>query len=101
MSTPIGAIVVALATLTVDFPTATILWVAFVIVYERFENYLVQPLVYGKAPDVNPLVTILGVLAGASLLGVLGALLAIPIAAAVQIAQRDWWACHGAAPELP
>jgi predicted PurR-regulated permease PerM len=87
----IGAIVVALATLTVDFPTATIVWLAFVIVYQRFENYLVQPMVYGKALDINPLVTILGVLAGASLLGILGALLAIPIAAAVQIVARDWW----------
>jgi predicted PurR-regulated permease PerM len=87
----IGAIVVALATATVDFPTATIVWVAFVIVYQRFENYLVQPLVYGRALNVNPLVTILGVLAGASLLGILGALLAIPIAAAVQIILLDWW----------
>jgi predicted PurR-regulated permease PerM len=84
---------------TVDFPTATIAWAAFVIVYQRFENYLVQPLVYGRALDVNPLVTILGVLAGASLLGILGALLAIPIAAAVQIVLRDWWANREAAPE--
>jgi predicted PurR-regulated permease PerM len=95
----IGAIVVALATLTVDFPTATIVWVAFVIVYQRFENYLVQPLVYGRALNVNPLVTILGVLAGASLLGILGALLAIPVAAAVQIILRDWWATRSAASE--
>ncbi|HEX6715009.1 MAG TPA: AI-2E family transporter [Thermoleophilaceae bacterium] len=95
----IGASVVALATLTVDFPTATIVWVAFVIAYQRFENYLVQPLVYGRAVNVNPLVTILGVLAGASLLGILGALLAIPVAAAVQIILRDWWANRTAAPE--
>jgi len=95
----IGAIVVAFATVTVDFPTATIVWVAFVIVYQRFENYLVQPLVYGRTLNVNPLVTILGVLAGASLLGILGALLAIPIAAAVQIVLRDWWANRGAAAE--
>ena len=88
----IGAIVVVLATLTVDFPTATIIWVAFVIVYQRVENYLLQPLVYGRTLNVDPLVTILGVLAGASLLGILGALLAIPIAAAVQIVLRDWWA---------
>ena len=93
----IGAIVVAFATVTVDFPTATIVWVAFVIVYQRFENYLVQPLVYGRTLNVNPLVTILGVLAGASLLGILGALLAIPIAAAVQIVLRDWWASRGVA----
>jgi len=95
----IGALVVAFATVTVDFPTATIVWVAFVIVYQRFENYLVQPLVYGRTLNVNPLVTILGVLAGASLLGILGALLAIPIAAAVQIVLRDWWANRGAAAE--
>jgi predicted PurR-regulated permease PerM len=39
------------------------------------------------------------VLAGASLLGVLGALLAIPVAAAVQIILRDWWANRTAAPK--
>lgn len=95
----IGAIIVAFATATVDFPTTTIIWVAFVIVYQRFENYLVQPLVYGRALDVNPLVTILGVLAGAALLGILGALLAIPVAAAIQIVLRDWWANRAALAE--
>jgi predicted PurR-regulated permease PerM len=52
----------------------------------------VQPLVYGKALRVNPIVTIVSVLVGASLLGILGALLAIPTAAAAQIILRDWWA---------
>ena len=88
----LGAIFVALATVTVDFPTATIVWIAFIIVWQRFEDYVVQPLVYGKALRVNPIVTIVAVLAGASLLGILGALLAIPCAAAIQIILRDWWA---------
>jgi predicted PurR-regulated permease PerM len=88
----LGAIFVALATVTVDFPTATIVWVAFIIVWQRFEDDVVQPLVYGRALRVNPIVTIVAVLAGASLLGILGALLAIPIAAAIQIILRDWWA---------
>jgi predicted PurR-regulated permease PerM len=88
----LGAIVVAFATLTVGFPTATIVWLAFIIVWQRFEDYVVQPLVYGKALRVNPIVTIVSVLAGASLLGILGALLAIPTAAAIQIVLRDWWA---------
>ena len=87
----LGAIVVGVATVTVDFPTATIVWVAFIIVWQRFEDYVVQPLVYGKALKVNPIVTILSVLVGASLLGILGALLAIPTAAAIQIVLRDWW----------
>ena len=87
----LGAIFVALATVTVDFPTATIVWIAFIIVWQRFEDYVIQPLVYGKALRVNPIVTIVSVLAGAALLGILGALLAIPIAAAIQILIRDWW----------
>jgi predicted PurR-regulated permease PerM len=87
----LGAIVVALATLTVDFPTATIVWIAFIIVWQRFEDYVVQPLVYGRSLRVNPIVTIVSVLAGAALLGILGALLAIPIAAAIQIVLKDWW----------
>jgi predicted PurR-regulated permease PerM len=40
-------------------------------------------------------VTIVSVLAGASLLGILGALLAIPIAAAIQIVLRGWWRNRG------
>jgi predicted PurR-regulated permease PerM len=87
----IGAVVVALATLTVDFPTATIVWIAFIIVWQRVEDYVVQPLVYGRRLQVNPIVTIVSVLVGAVLLGILGAVLAIPVAAAIQIILRDWW----------
>jgi predicted PurR-regulated permease PerM len=88
----LGAIFVALATLTVSFPAATIVWVVFIIVWQRFEDYVVQPLVYRRALRVNPIVTIVSVLAGATLLGILGALLAIPTAAAIQIVLRAWWA---------
>jgi uncharacterized protein (TIGR02246 family) len=88
----LGAIIVAVATVAVDFPTATIVWVAFIIVWQRFEDYVIQPLVYGRTLRVNPIVTIVSVLAGAALLGILGALLAIPTAAAIQIVLREWWA---------
>ncbi len=87
----VGAIVVALATVTVSFPVATIVWVAFIIVWQRFEDYVVEPAVYGRALHVNPLVTIVAVLAGAELLGILGALIGIPTAAAIQIVISDWW----------
>ena len=88
----LGAVFVGVATVPVNFPTATIVWVAFIIAWQRFEDYVVQPMVYGRALKVNPIVTIVAVLAGASLLGILGALLAIPTAAAIQIVLRDWWA---------
>jgi predicted PurR-regulated permease PerM len=97
----LGAIVVALATLTVHFPIATLVWVAFIIVWQRFEDYVVQPIVYGRSLKVNPIVTILSVLAGASLLGILGALLAIPTAAAIQIVLRDWWSNRTTAAAKP
>jgi len=87
---------VALATAPVSFPTATIVWIAFIIVWQRFEDYVVQPLVYGRALKVNPLVTIVGLLAGGALLGLLGVLLAIPTTAAVQIILRDWWSARTA-----
>jgi predicted PurR-regulated permease PerM len=87
----IGSIVVALATVTVHFPIATIVWIVAIFLWQRFENYVIQPLIYGKMLRVNPLVTIIAVLAGASLLGILGALIAIPTAAAIQILLSDWW----------
>jgi len=91
----LGAIVVALATVSVSFPTATIVWIAFIIVWQRFEDYVVQPLVYGRAVNVNPIVTIISLLVGAELLGLLGVLLAIPTAAAIQIILREWWSAKG------
>ena len=87
----LGAIFVALATLPVDFPTATIVWIVFIILWQRIEDYVVQPLVYGKSVKVNPLVTIVSLLIGGALLGILGVLLAIPTAAAIQIILREWW----------
>ena len=90
----IGAIIAALATLTVDFPTATIVWIVFIVIWQRIEDYVIQPHVYRRAMNMNPLVTIISLLVGADLLGILGVLLAIPAAAAIQIILRDWWAAR-------
>jgi predicted PurR-regulated permease PerM len=53
--------------------------------YQQFENYVLQPRVMKKTVDVAPVVTIVAALLGAALLGVLGALIAVPIAAAIQL----------------
>ena len=87
----IGAVFVGLITLFVDFPTATIVWIIVIVVYQQLENHIVQPIVYRQTVDVRPLVVIVSILVGAALLGVLGALVAIPVAATVQILLRDWW----------
>ena len=64
---------------------------AVLILYQQIENNLIQPYVYGRAVQLHPLVVIVAILIGAALLGVLGALIAIPAAAAVQAVVRDYW----------
>ena len=52
--------------------------------------------------QIHPLVVIVAVLIGAALLGILGALVAIPAAAAIQSVVRDWWRFrHGATAQAP
>jgi predicted PurR-regulated permease PerM len=84
----LGAIIVALAALLVS-PLTAVVWLAYVFVYQQAENYLIQPIVYRRAVQVNPLVTIVAVMIGATLLGLLGALLAIPAAAAIELIIAD------------
>jgi len=97
----IGAVIVGIVTAFHDFPTATIIWAVIAVVYQQVENNVLQPLVYRRTVDVPPLTVIVAILIGASLLGVLGALVAIPVAAAVQIVARDLWHNRGSGPVLP
>ena len=87
----IGGVIVGLVTLLNDFPGDTIAWVVVIVVYQQIENNVLQPQVYKRTVDLHPLVIISGILIGSSLLGVLGALVAIPIAAAFQIVILDYW----------
>jgi predicted PurR-regulated permease PerM len=87
----LGAIIVGIVTVFVDFPTATIVWTIFSIVYQQVENTLIQPQIQRRAVDVHPFIVLVSVLFGATLLGIIGALVAIPVAASVQIAVREWW----------
>jgi predicted PurR-regulated permease PerM len=87
----IGGVVIGAVTAFTDFPTATIVWVVVLVVYQQVENNLLQPIVYRRTVQVAPLLTIIAVLIGATLLGVLGVLVAIPIAGAIQIVIRDIW----------
>ena len=81
----LGAILVAVITLFNDFPTDTIIWVIWSVVYQQVENTIIQPRIQAKAVQVHPFVVLTSVLFGSTLFGVMGALLAIPIAAAIEI----------------
>jgi predicted PurR-regulated permease PerM len=94
----IGAVIVGIVTVFNDFPTDTIIWVAWSIVYQQVENNLVQPQIQKRAVDINPFLVVVSVLFGATLLGVLGALVAVPVAASIQIAIREWADVRGIKP---
>jgi len=74
-----------------NFPTALIVWAVYFIVYQQIENNVLQPVIYRRTVSLHPLVVLIAVLIGGSQLGVLGALLAIPVAAGLQIFVKDWW----------
>jgi predicted PurR-regulated permease PerM len=82
----LGAVLVGVITVFDDFPTTTIIWTIWSIVYQQVENNVIQPRIQAKAVSVHPFVVLTSVLFGSTLFGVLGALLAIPVAAAIQIA---------------
>ncbi len=88
----IAAVIIGIVTLFNDFPTDTIVWTVWAIVYQQLENNLVQPQIQKRTVDVQPFIVLVAVLFGSALLGVLGALVAIPVAASIQIVVREWWA---------
>ena len=80
----VGGIIVSLIALSVSLPVA-IATVAFYIVFRLAEDYILVPRIMGKAVEVPATVTFVAVLLGGAILGIIGALIAIPIAAAARI----------------
>jgi predicted PurR-regulated permease PerM len=78
----IGMTIVTLIALTVS-PLIAVISLASYIIYVQFENYVLTPKVMKRALSIPGLVTIIAALIGTSLLGLVGGILAVPIAAAV------------------
>jgi predicted PurR-regulated permease PerM len=87
----IAAVIVGVVTLFNDFPTVTIVWAVWAIVYQQVENHLIQPQIQKRTVNVHPFVVLVSVLFGATLLGVVGAIIAIPAAASIQIVMREYF----------
>jgi predicted PurR-regulated permease PerM len=87
----IAAVLIGVVTLFNDFPTDTIIWAVWAIVYQQIENNVIQPQIQKRTVNVHPFITIVAVLIGSTLVGVLGAVVAIPIAASIQILLREYW----------
>ena len=80
--------------------TAGIVLVVFFVIYQQFENHVLQPLVYGRTVRLSPLIVLMAVLIGAELAGIIGALGAIPIAGAIQVVFLDWLENRRSSPSL-
>lgn len=80
----LGAAIVLFFCLFISLPT-TIIMLVFFLIYQQVENQVLQPMVYAKTVQISPLIVFLAALIGASLAGLVGALIAIPVAASVKI----------------
>ncbi len=83
IGTYVGMVLPALAALSVS--PATALWVVIAMIgYQQLENYLIAPRITARTMAIHPAVTIGALIAGASLLGGMGAVLALPVTATIQ-----------------
>lgn len=83
IGTYLAGAVPMLAAFAVD-PWYAVWVLVFVVVYQQFENYLIQPKLTSKTVDIHPAVAFGSVIAGTALLGVAGTLIAIPVVATLQ-----------------
>jgi predicted PurR-regulated permease PerM len=69
--------------------TEAVIMLVIVLIYQQFENYVLQPTILGKAADVSGFFVMASVLVFGALLGVVGAIIAVPIIASIQIVVRE------------
>jgi predicted PurR-regulated permease PerM len=84
----VAGIIVAAIALTVSIPVS-IATLVFYVVFRLAEDYLLVPKIIGSVVEVPAVVTLVGVLLGGALLGFVGALIAIPVAAAIQLLTQE------------
>jgi predicted PurR-regulated permease PerM len=86
----LGAIAAVIAAFFVS-PTAGIIALVFFMLYQQFENSVLQTVIMSRTVRVNPLVVLLSVLIGVELFGFIGALLAVPMAGASSVIIKEMW----------
>lgn len=86
----LAAILVVASTLILKDVTAGVILLIFFIVYQQIENITLQPIVQAKTTDLSPLVVFVSVILGVGLMGPIGGLLAIPVAACSKVLLIDY-----------
>ena len=69
---------------------AGIVVIVFILIYQQIEDHLLQPVIMGRAVRLSPLTVLLSILVGAELAGIVGALLAIPVAGIIRVLLREF-----------
>jgi predicted PurR-regulated permease PerM len=93
----VGATLGAVPTVLVAFLDSVpkgVATVIFFVLYQQFENHVLQVSIMSRTVDLNPLLVLISVLVGVELFGILGALLAIPAGGVIQVVARDLWDVH-------
>jgi predicted PurR-regulated permease PerM len=85
----LGAVGVA-AVAYVEGPEALLWSVVLLVGYQQLENFVIAPRVMNKAVDLSPATVIIALMVGGSLAGLVGALLALPLAALIKIVIQDY-----------
>lgn len=88
LGTLVGGVVVVLVALLSSWQAALIMLIYYIF-YHFLESYLIAPRIMRRAVEVPPAVTIIALLAGGTLLGVVGALIAIPVAAGLLLIYEE------------
>jgi predicted PurR-regulated permease PerM len=84
----IGAAIVCMIGFATD-PTTGLICIAFYVAYQQLENFVIYPRVMSRSVEIPGALTVIAALIGGSLLGVVGALLAIPTAASILLLIRE------------
>ncbi len=85
VGTTIAAILIGIIFVLSGQPWAAVAYMVFSFVYVQFENTVINPAVYSKNVSVSPLIVLVSILIGATIAGIIGALLAIPVAATLKV----------------
>ena len=80
-------------------PWKAVVLLVFVLIYQQVESNVLQPVVYSKAVQLNGLAILIALLVGGQLLGIVGALLAIPVAEIIRILVTELLAYRRSAQE--
>ena len=85
----IAAVLIATISLLAGQTNISIAFAVFTILYVQLESNVLNPMVYSKSVEISPLIVLISILLGGAMAGIVGALIAIPVAATIQVIVKE------------